>query len=251
MEQLRICALSPQLLPGRRRIRSLEDLLVQNAQSASRCALRSPWIVHTCESGSMVASDEPLPSLEIPFGTSLGCPVGEVGLRTLAASLPLLPLDLDISIDAKVYIEIVRALPSPLLLSFPVSRLSCGLPAPECGSVTLNFGNRSAMLSIPIMGNVNCGNNPLLQICGQSGLLGNRAQSCAAKIQTGVPYLWLHKDLVAAEWPGNRVNRSREPRISIHNTRFVLMQSTVWFTDKQRVVLRRGRYIESENKQFS
>jgi hypothetical protein len=41
MEQLRICALSPQLLPSRRRIRSFEDLLVQNALSASQCALRS------------------------------------------------------------------------------------------------------------------------------------------------------------------------------------------------------------------
>jgi hypothetical protein len=38
MEQLRICALNPQLLPSRRRVRSLEDLLAQNAQSASQCA---------------------------------------------------------------------------------------------------------------------------------------------------------------------------------------------------------------------
>ena len=41
MERLRICALSPQLLPSRRRIRSFEDLLVQNALSASECAVRS------------------------------------------------------------------------------------------------------------------------------------------------------------------------------------------------------------------
>ena len=100
----------------------------------------------------MAASDEPLPSLPVPSCTSLNCPVGEVGLRTPWASLPLVPLDLDMSIDAKVYRETVRALPSPLLLSFPVSRLSCGVPARKCGSVTLNFGNRSAMLSLPIKG---------------------------------------------------------------------------------------------------
>ena len=104
MEQLRICALGPQLLPSRRRIRSFKDLLVQSARSASQCALRGHWIVHTCESGSMAASDEPLPSLPVPFGTSLDCPVGEVGLRTLAASLPLVPLDLDISIDANAHL---------------------------------------------------------------------------------------------------------------------------------------------------
>jgi hypothetical protein len=207
MEQLRICALSPQLLPSRRRIRSLEDLLVQNALSASQCALCGPWIVHTCESGSMAASYEPLPSLPAPFGTSLDCPVGEVGLQTLAASLPLVPLDLDISIDAKVYIETVRALPSPLLLSFPVSRLSCGLPR-KCGSVTLNFGNRSAMLSLPIMGMLIVEIDTHSRICGQSESLGNSSAAGSATIQAGVPYVWLHKDLVAAEWPGDRVNEN-------------------------------------------
>jgi hypothetical protein len=50
----------------------------------------------------MAASDEPLPSLPVPFSTSPDCPVGEVGLRTLAANLPLVTLDLDISIDTKV-----------------------------------------------------------------------------------------------------------------------------------------------------
>jgi hypothetical protein len=65
------------------------------------------------------------------------------------------------------------------------------------------------------------------RICGQSKLLERSSAAGSAMIQAGVPQVWLHKDLVAAEWPGNRVNKGRKPRISILNTRFVLMQSTV------------------------
>jgi len=71
-------------------------------------------------------------------------------------------------------------------------------------------------------------------------------------IQAGVPYVWLHKDLVAAEWPGNRVNKGRKPRISILNTRFAPLE----ITDKldrleSQAMLRRGRNIGSKSKRFS
>lgn len=79
----------------------LKICCVRDAWLASKYALRTTRYVHTCESGSMAASDDLLPSLPLLFCVSFDCAVGEVGPRRLATSLPLVTVGLEISIDAE------------------------------------------------------------------------------------------------------------------------------------------------------
>lgn len=98
--RVRVDVLCAQLLDRLGCIRPLEDLLDKDARSALWYALQNAQFVHTCESGSIAASDEPLPPLPLPFDASFDCAVGEVGLRACPTWLPLVPLDLRVSIDS-------------------------------------------------------------------------------------------------------------------------------------------------------
>lgn len=133
LHRVRVRALSPQLLYSRRCVCSLEDLLCTSRAVSLKSAPRHAWFVHTCESGSMAASEETLPSLALPCGASLDCPVGEVGLRTPVASLPLVPTDLSISINAEIKHETVK--PYPRLCCCASHRRACpvGFPRERVG----------------------------------------------------------------------------------------------------------------------
>ena len=100
MRRAWFCMLCSQLLYSMRCICPFEDLLYTRCAVSSEYALCSSQYVHTCESGSMAASDGLFSSLPSPFCASFECAVGEVGLRTCTASLPLVTTGLRISIDA-------------------------------------------------------------------------------------------------------------------------------------------------------